>query len=571
MKRVQSESFWSLERHSDRTALIEDRRTVSYGELVHLADAFAERLGGDRSLIYLEADNSVDAIAAYCACLRGGHAVHLYRDYDEATLSLLMRQYEPNLLIRSDGERHGVETISTQPAQMHPDLRVLLSTSGSTGSPKFVKLSARNISSNADSIAQYLGLSIEDRSITSLKFNYSYGMSVINSHLASGSSIILTEASVTSPEFWRIFETQRATSFAGVPYTFEILAKTGKLASLRGLRHVTQAGGRLAAEHVRHFAALGRQHGWKFFVMYGQTEASPRMAYLPPDMAEQDPDAIGHAIPGGNLFLLDDADSPNGIGEIAYSGPNVMMGYAETRADLAGDETPAILRTGDLGVQQPNGLFRIVGRASRIIKPFGVRINLDEVQQQLRMLYPGAVCAGNDEWLAIAVPADTCSSPPADIRTHASRAYKLPPFAVRVIGVATAPLLVNGKLDYKAVEALAAREEQGAMANRRPMGPIERATAILSTSTFYKRVLFEAASIFGLVKPDWKDIASIYAAILHSADVSEESSFTSLAGDSLSYVRASIAVEEYLGFLPENWANLHVEDLEKLRSHETIL
>ena len=569
---MQLESFWSLERHSDKIALIADGRTIRYGELSHLADDFAKRLGSGRSLIFLEADNSVDAIAAYCASLRGGHVVHLYRDYDEATLSRLIGQYEPNLLIRSNGERHGVEAINPSPADMHPDLRVLLSTSGSTGSPKFVKLSAKNISSNAASIAEYLDLSVEDRAITSLKFNYSYGMSVINSHLASGSSIILTEASVTSPEFWHIFETHHATSFAGVPYTFEILAKTGKLASLRGLRHVTQAGGRLAPEHVRHFAGLGRQHGWKFFVMYGQTEASPRMAYLPPDMAEQEPEAIGRAIPGGELFLLKEAGSPDdGVGEIAYSGPNVMMGYAEARSDLASDLTPSVLRTGDLGIQLPNGLFRIVGRVSRIIKPFGVRINLDEVQQQLRLLYPGAVCTGNDEWLAIAVPADSISAPLAEIRDHAASAYKLPPFAVHVIGVATVPLLGNGKIDYRAIEKLAAGEELGEIATGRPMGAFERSMAILSTATFYKRVLFEAASIFGWVKPDWKDIASIYAAILHRTEVDEESSFTSLAGDSLSYVRASIAVEEYLGFLPENWANLTVKDLEQLRSYETIL
>ena len=220
---------------------------------------------------------------------------------------------------------------------LHPDLALLLSTSGSTGSPKLVRLSHDNLRCNAASIADYLGLTPDDRAITSLPMHYCYGLSVVHSHLLVGAGLVLTDLSVVDECFWRLAEDAGATSFAGVPYTFEQLERSGFTErALPSLRYVTQAGGRMAPERVGRWRDHGRRSGWDLVVMYGQTEATARMAWLPPDRADAHPEAVGIPIPGGSFRLepVDEVDEP-GVGELVYAGPNVMQGYAVSAADLA--------------------------------------------------------------------------------------------------------------------------------------------------------------------------------------------------------------------------------------------
>ena len=226
---------------------------------------------------------------------------------------------------------------------LHADLALLLSTSGSTGSPKLVRLSYENLDSNAESIAEYLDIDSADRAMTSLPLSYCYGLSVLHSHLTRGAAVIVTGLSVVDPGFWDLARTAQATAFAGVPYTFELLDRVGFAdLDLPSLRYVTQAGGKLGADQVRKFAELGRRRGWDLVVMYGQTEATARMAYLPVDRVLDAPEAIGVPIPGGRFTIDDD-------GELIYHGPNVMLGYAESAEDFAlGPHRSIALRTGDL-------------------------------------------------------------------------------------------------------------------------------------------------------------------------------------------------------------------------------
>ncbi|RYI97112.1 MAG: AMP-dependent synthetase, partial [Actinomycetales bacterium] len=213
---------------------------------------------------------------------------------------------------------------------LHPDLRLLLSTSGSTGSPKLVRLSRENLTSNAHAIADYLDLHGDDRAITSLPLHYCYGLSVLHSHLVRGAGVVLTDLSVVDECFWDLCRRARVTTLSGVPYTFELLHRSGFAEREPGsLRRVTQAGGRLRPEAVREYADTCATRGIDFFVMYGQTEATARMAYLPPALAAAHPDAAGIAIPGGHLRIDSVPDQPADVGEVVYSGPNVMLGYAE--------------------------------------------------------------------------------------------------------------------------------------------------------------------------------------------------------------------------------------------------
>jgi acyl-coenzyme A synthetase/AMP-(fatty) acid ligase len=453
-----------LERYSANIALVDEQGgTTTYEALLLAADNFVERIGGGRQLIFLQTKNTVRSISAYVGCRIAGHPVYLFQDQDEKVLQSLIDRYGPNLVVTDSGEAIEIDRKHDRAIAIHPDLRVLLSTSGSTGSPKFVKLSERNISSNAWSIAEYLHINASDRAVTSLKFNYSYGMSVVNSHLTKGASLLLSDRSVGDPKFWEVFRTFGATSFAGVPHTFETLARVEHyLEHSPGLRYATQAGGRLAPDLVRHFAKVSREAGWRFYVMYGQTEAAPRIAYLPPEMSEAFPEAIGKAIPGGTIEILDEAGiaitEPDKAGELAYSGPNVMMGYAERPEALATDQTPLRLLTGDLAQWNAAGLVQIVGRAGRFVKPYGLRVNLDDVEAAARHRALSAVCTGTDDAIIIALqPADTANS--EALVAELSHAYQLPTFMFRILEMAEIPRLANGKIAYpQIIEAAGSAE-----------------------------------------------------------------------------------------------------------------
>ena len=234
--------------------------------------------------------------------------------------------------------------------------------------------------------------------------SYCYGLSVIHSHLLRGAGLILTDHSVVDDEFWELFRRHRGTAFAGVPYTFELLERVGAQAlDLPHLRYITQAGGRMPPERVRRFADLGRQQGWDLFVMYGATEATARMAYLPPQLASSHPAAIGRPIPGG-AFTIEprDAWDDEDVGELVYRGPNVMMGYAHRPADLALGKTVEALHTGDIARRGPDGLYEVIGRSSRFVKMYGLRIDLQRVEATLRDHGVTAFCTDVDDRLAVA-------------------------------------------------------------------------------------------------------------------------------------------------------------------------
>ncbi|MBT9471355.1 MAG: AMP-binding protein [Pseudomonadota bacterium] len=560
-----SGSFYErLETYADAVALIDGGVEISYASLTRSAQQVSDQLGRDRQLVFLEARNDSASIAAYLGCLRGGHPVYLFGSQDAERAEGLAEHYRPNVILRVREDAVETEWRHRQTLALHPDLRVLLSTSGSTGSPKFVKLSERNIHSNTESIAEYLELTARDRAATSLSFNYSYGMSVVNSHLAVGASLLLTERSVSEHAFWDEFTAGGATSFAGVPYTFELLRRGGEAwARSPSLRYITQAGGRLSPEHVRHFAALGASSGWRFYVMYGQTEAAPRIAYLPPEYADAYPDCIGVAIPGGELSLLDPSGHPvldaGPEGELAYRGPNVMMGYALATADLATDETPPLLLTGDIARRNEQGLYQIVGRTSRIVKPFGVRINLDELQEQVRALVPGAVCAGDDGRIVIACPPPASDAEIAELPSRLAVAYNLPVFLFHVRAVTEVPLLGNGKTDIQAVLALA------------PAAPAQ-GTGVGGDAGLFSRLARRAAVALGLSREEspagWGSVGAIFEAFLEGRPIDDDSSFEALAGDSLSYVQTHLALEDYLGVVPDDWDQWSVADLERLRAGE---
>jgi acyl-CoA synthetase (AMP-forming)/AMP-acid ligase II len=522
---LQRRSFAAdLAGYGGRTAIItNDDGVLTYRELAERVEDLGKRLGPGRRLIALTAGNDVDSLVGYLAALAAGHPLILLPADKPAALESLVAAYDPDLILRPGNGRVLLEERRPGSAHtLHPDLALLLSTSGSTGSPKLVRLSWENLQANAASIAEYLRITSDDRAMTTLPMSYCYGLSVINSHLLRGASLILTDLSVVDPCFWDLFRSQRATSFAAVPYTFELLARV-EFASMNlpTLRYVTQAGGRLGADMVRRYASLGARSGWDLFVMYGQTEATARMAYLPPRLADIAPDAIGIPIPGG-AFRIDPVPGLE-HGELVYSGPNVMLGYAQTPEDLGQGRTVDELRTGDLARQNPDGLYEVVGRRSRFVKIVGLRVDLGQVERMLADLGIPAATAGTDTGLVVAVQGE---HDPVLLGKLLAQGIGLPRAALEVHALPELPRLASGKLDYPAVLALSM---QGAK-------PVEE---LLSTAE---------------AKANPQDtVVRIFEETLERTDIAEIDTFVSLGGDSLSYVAASVRLEQALGHLPPDW------------------
>lgn len=507
-----------LGRHGDSPALVAVGGVVSYADLADRVAAHRAALGAEQRLVTLRPEPSVGFVVEYLAALAGGHAVLLTSD---ATVA---------------------DSYASDSAVLHPELRLLLSTSGSTGSPKLVRLSATNLQSNAEAIAAYLRLTSADVGLTTLPLDYCYGLSVLHSHLAVGASVVLTDLSVTDPALWSAARDHGVTSFAGVPYTFDLLEAAG-WPDLPTLRLVTQAGGRMAPDRVREVAARGRREGFELFVMYGQTEATARMAYLPPQLAEEQAGAIGVPIPGGHLRVDPVDGAEPGVGELVYTGPNVMMGYAHSVADLARGPELTELRTGDLARVTGTGLFEIVGRTSRFAKIFGQRIDLDRVEALLALDHVTIACAeasdpdrqGRQLVVAVAEGLDTPERHGAraarptcrDVVDRVTAATGLPAHAVTVVPVADVPRLPNGKVDQRAVAALAVPTPDGGTASA---GPVAALTAL------YREVL--------------------------GTDIAEPTdTFVALGGDSLSYVELSLRLEPRLGQLPADWPTRTIAEL----------
>ena len=343
-------------------------------------------------------------------------------------------------------------SVSVYPSP-HPDLALLLSTSGSTGSPKLVRLSYENLLSNTMSICEYLKIIRADRPITTLPMNYSYGLSVINTHLYAGASIILTDQSYAQKTFWDLFKKNSATSFSGVPYTYEILKRIHfERMELPSLKCMTQAGGKLSEELQRFFAEYAIKRNIDFFIMYGQTEATARMSYLDPKLATEKIGSIGKAIPGGRFEIRDDQNNiinqPGVKGNLFYCGTNVFMGYADSINDLCKENLHnGLLDTGDLAEYDNDNFLYIKGRKKRFIKIYGNRVNLDEIESILKKKYSDfkIICCGKDDHLVVCVlkpEKDNC------IVSDIAEFTKMNARAFSVKWMDAFPITENGKIAY---------------------------------------------------------------------------------------------------------------------------
>lgn len=468
--------MWNFKQQGNKVALVDDQdRMLTYLQLEEEIQKQKEHIT-PRSLVFLLCDDTLGNLVSYVGLLENGCVPAMLKDDLEEELFLrLFETYQPNYLcLPSDSlEKWGkivknvvysafsysiVETIYFQNRlPIHEDLALLLTTSGSTGSPKFVRQSYKNILSNASSIVKYLQIDATEKAITTLPMNYTYGISILHSHLLAGATILVTNKSFMEKEFWAFFKKYEATSFGGVPYTYEILKKLRfSRMDLPSLRTMTQAGGKLLPSLHQEFHEYAEKTGKKFVVMYGQCEATARMAYLPPEKNREKIGSMGVAIPDGTLEIVDEQQkkitTPHTTGELVYFGENVTMGYAETLADLSkGDERGGVLQTGDMAYFDEDGYFFIDGRKKRFLKIFGNRVNLDEAERLLREEFSQVECAccGKDDQLLIVT---TCEAQQNAMKTYLASKIKLNISAFKVMYRPEIPKNEAGKILYQTLD-----------------------------------------------------------------------------------------------------------------------
>ncbi|TRV80941.1 AMP-binding protein [Streptomyces sp. 130] len=459
----------------DAPALLDGARTLTRGRAREICDDIARFLGDDaKKLVMVENPRSAAGALAYLAALRAGHAVMLVETAGLGDLPASIERMRPDVVLgpscvratetSADYRREAENVPHIGPARRvaparatepSPELALVARTSGSMSEGKLVRLSYGNLSSNAHSIGRATGIRPTDVAATSLRLDYSFGLSVFNSHLAAGAAVALTTASPTTGRFWTDARRLGVTTIGMVPSTVPfVLGDPQARARLSSLRAVLVAGGPLSAPSLRRLRAAAGPRTPVFY-MYGQTEATARMTCLDPALAAVREGSVGAAIPGGRIEIRgrDGAElAPGQRGEVHYTGPNVMLGYARARDDLAlPDLTGGELRTGDVG-RMEDGVLYLEGRLDRQVKVLGERVGLDAVEAAAMTALDGttvaAVLAKPDE-VHIYVEGDADRL--GRLRSLGSAGLGVPRGCLKLHAVHRLPRTPSGKVKYVAL------------------------------------------------------------------------------------------------------------------------
>lgn len=451
-----------------RSAVVLGRSTLTYGELGdHVAGVEKSLWHKDKALVLCSGDRELSTLVAYLAALRTGHAVA----FMPATAEVVSA-YRPEFVVPGAEGGDGLDELGyvpgdcgvwrrrarRPPGDIFPETAVLLTTSGSTGSPKAVRLSYAGVAGNSAAIVGALGITHADRAATTLPIRHSYGLSVVNTHLLAGGSVVLSDRRPLSLAAWDEMTRTGVTSLAAVPTTYSAFGPAHvTLLERTAIRTMTQAGARLPDELTMRLWRMMAQREGRFFVMYGQTEATARMACLDPADLPAHLGSVGVAVPGGTLSIATTAGHHRARpeeGEVHYAGPGVMLGYATGRADLRRGAEVDTLPTGDLGYLRDGHLY-LTGRTKRIVKILGVRTSLDDLERMVeRPGHPTAVVACADDVV--------CLVGAGDLEVHEKQRRLLaetlgvPGRAVVFRAVRRLPRTGSGKIDYRSLAAVAA-------------------------------------------------------------------------------------------------------------------
>jgi acyl-coenzyme A synthetase/AMP-(fatty) acid ligase len=439
---------------------------LTYGELVELGKTLSASLP-KRELVFCLCENKVGSLAGFVAlydnkdvCLLINAAI------DRELLDNLRETYHPSYFWMPENKMadFGFEAIlkykgyvlcktGDKAPEMHPELSLLMTTSGTTGSPKLVRHKYGNVENNAKNVAKAFGWTPDERGIIDLPMQYTMGLNVICSHLQAGATVLLVAANLMNPKYWQFIKEQKGTNFTGVPFSYEILNRLRFFRmDLPYLTTMAEGGGKLSDTLFSAFANYAEEKGKRFFATFGTTETTARLAFLSPEKAAQKTGSIGKAIPEGNLYLVDEngnkINEPNVEGELIYEGPNVTMGYATSIEDLTkGDEFCGVYHTGDIAKMDEDGCFYIVGRMKRFLKLFGLRVSLDQSERIISEHYNiECACTGDDSKMRIYITKEEFKD---DVKKLISEKTGLISTLFEVNCIEAIPRFESGKINYK--------------------------------------------------------------------------------------------------------------------------
>lgn len=444
---------------------------LSYGELENKSSVFQKKFHSKKTVFCLF-NNDVESIISYIALLNNDNKIFLIDNkIPLADLSHLIELYKPAYILTKENffisdmnyhieDEYGDYTIFRRDFEdfyeIFSDLSILLSTSGSTGSPKFVRISKENLLANAISIIDSLKINSNSLTITNLSMNYSYGLSIINTFLYARATLIVSSHSLTSKNFWQVVQAYKPNFFNGIPYHYDLICKFGdNFFSELPFQFFTQAGGRMSDQTKNKIVSLCLKNSKKLFLMYGQTEATARISVLPSDCVPSKKNSVGKSIPGGKI----EVQSPNGQkidtsntpGEIVYHGKNVSLGYCTSIEDLArGNDNNFILFTGDIGYMDSDNFLYLIGRRSRFIKFLGNRLSLDDIESKLSDAFGMCACLGENEKLVIFFD-KVMNQKEIDNFLYEKLKFKL---LIEIITIENIPRTGNGKINYNFLQNL---------------------------------------------------------------------------------------------------------------------
>jgi long-chain acyl-CoA synthetase len=442
-----SKLFWSEEhlKSLNGPAIVTMNSSVSYSELNDMVNSYQgvlENLNLKGNLAFLPMQSNIDSVIKYLACLRASIVpLLLASDLTESSKFKLHEIYAPAISFGLSGlNDFEVDEKNLLEGLLPVELALLLSTSGSTGSPKLVRLSEKNISTNAVAISKFLKIKPDERAFCSMPLSYSYGLSVMNSHLYSGACVYLSDKTPFNEGYFDTLAREKISSISGVPFFYQMLFRAGFLdKDIPSLKVMTQAGGKLEDKYIQKFSEYAESKGINFYVMYGQTEATARISYVPPNSLRSKIGSIGIPISEGKLSICDD--------ELVYEGPSVMLGYAEVKQDLfIGDTQRQVLRTGDLGEVDKDGFYYITGRIKRFVKLAGSRFGLDELESVLEDKFSESfLVTGKDNNLVVACTLSRISE--IKIYEFLQSQFSINRTFVKVYLLDNLPMTANGKKD----------------------------------------------------------------------------------------------------------------------------
>jgi len=407
----------NLKKFKKNTAIIVKNNYISFGELDKQSDKLAKKFN-KKNLAFLICENEIESILFYLSYLKNKCVlVLLEKNITEFNLNSLIKKYEPKYIFKNKKNKIKCKNFTKKEIflnylifenknklniNIHKNLKILISTSGTTGNPKYVKLSEQNLSSNINSIIAYLKLNKHDSTITTLPMNYVYGLSIINTHLFVGGKIILNDFSVIDRKFWELAANHKITNINGVSYLYEIMDKIKFLnKDLSYVKFFTHAGGKINKQLQKKLIDFCIKNKKKIFFMYGAAEATARMGYVPWEYAKKKIGSIGIAIKGGRFWLENKKKQKimkkNKIGELFYSGKNVFSGYANNFHDLSTINNLDILNTGDFAKKDEDGFYFLLGRSDKFVKIQGNRLNLEDIERYTSNFGVKSVCKLNKQ------------------------------------------------------------------------------------------------------------------------------------------------------------------------------